>query len=145
MLGKGLQLKNYLPVSLRSVVSKVFEKVVNDKIAYHLEKCGFFSDFQYGFRSSRSFAELLTVASDKIARALIRFGATRAVTLDISRAFGRAWHAVLHHKLKSYRISCQMFGLIHDIQRRKSPHVTYKDLVSWLARNQEFNLRNYVF
>ena len=44
--------KNYHPVSLFSVVSKVFEKLVNNRIVDHLEKCGPFSDFQYGFRSS---------------------------------------------------------------------------------------------
>ena len=44
--------KNYCPVSLLSVVSKVFEKLVNNRIVDHLEKCGLFSDFQYGFRSS---------------------------------------------------------------------------------------------
>ena len=46
--------KNYRPVSLLSVVSKVFEKLVNNGIADQLEKCGLFSYFQYGFRSSRS-------------------------------------------------------------------------------------------
>ena len=40
------------PVSLFSVVSKVFEKLVSNRIVDHLEKCGLFSDFQYGFRSS---------------------------------------------------------------------------------------------
>ena len=44
--------KNYRPVSLLTVVSKVFEKLVNNKIVDHIEKCGLFSDFQYGFRSS---------------------------------------------------------------------------------------------
>ena len=34
--------KNYHPVSLLSVVSKVFEKLVNNKIADHPEKCGLF-------------------------------------------------------------------------------------------------------
>ena len=38
--------------SLLSVVSKVFEKLVNNRIVDHLEKCGLFSDFQYGFSSS---------------------------------------------------------------------------------------------
>ena len=38
--------------SLFSVVSKVFEKLVNNRIFDHLEKCGLFSDFLYGFRSS---------------------------------------------------------------------------------------------
>ena len=103
--------KNYHPVSLLSVVSKVLEKLVNNRIVDHLEKCGLFSDFQYGFRSCRSTASLLTVVSDRIARAFKRSGATRAVALDISKDFDRVWHAGLLHKLKSYGISGQIFGL----------------------------------
>ena len=34
--------KNYHPVSLLSVVSKVFEKLVNNGIVDQIEKCGFF-------------------------------------------------------------------------------------------------------
>ena len=84
---------------------------MNNRVVDHLEKCGIFSDFQYGFRTSRSTADLFTVVSDKIARAFNRFGATRAVALDISKAFDRVWHAGLLHKLKSYGISGQIFGL----------------------------------
>ena len=61
--------KNYRPVSFLSVVSKVFKKLVSNMIVDHLEKCGLFSDFEYGFRSSGSTADLLTVVSDRIARA----------------------------------------------------------------------------
>ena len=94
------------------MVSKVFEKLVNNRIVDHLEKCGFFSDFQYGFRSSRSTADLQTVVSDRIARAFNnRSGSTRAVALDISKAFDKVCHAGLLHKLKFYRISAQIFGL----------------------------------
>ena len=50
-VGERSTAKNYHPVSLLSVVSKVFEKFVNNRIVDHLEKCGLFSDFQYGFRS----------------------------------------------------------------------------------------------
>ena len=91
--------KSYRPVSLPSVVSKVFEKLVNNSTVDQLENCGLFSDFQYGFRSSRSTTDLLTVVSDRIARAFNRSGATRAVALDISKAFDRVWHAGLLHKL----------------------------------------------
>ena len=52
-VGERSTAKNYRPASLLSVVSKVFEKLVNNKIVDHLEKCGLFSDFQFGFRSSR--------------------------------------------------------------------------------------------
>ena len=50
--------------------------------------------------------------SDRIVRAFNRSGATRAVALDISRAFDRVWHAGFLYKLRSYGISGQMFGLI---------------------------------
>ena len=72
----------------------------------------FFCDFQHGFRSSQSTTDLLTVVSDRIASAFNRSGATQAVVLDISKAFNRVWHAGLLHKLKSYGISGQIFGLI---------------------------------
>ena len=55
--------------------------------------------------------DLLTVPSDKIARAFNRSGATRAVALDIFKDFSRVWHAVLYHKLKSYGRSGRVFGL----------------------------------
>ena len=51
-IGERSTAKNYLAFSLLSVVSKVFEKLVNNRIVDHLEKCGPFSNFQYGFRSS---------------------------------------------------------------------------------------------
>ena len=65
----------------------------------------FFSVFQYCFRSSRSNADLLTVVSDRIARAFNRFEATQAVALYISKAFDRVWHAGLPRKLNSYIVS----------------------------------------
>ena len=111
-VGERSTAKNYRPVSLLFVVSKVFEKLVNNRIVDHLEKCGLFSDFQCGFRFSRSTTDLLTVVSDRIVTAFNRSGATLAMTLYISKAFDRVWHAGLLHKLKSYEISGQIFGLI---------------------------------
>ena len=99
-VGKRSTTKNYRPVSLLSVVSKVFERLVNNRIVDHLEKCGLFSDFQYGFRSSLSTADLLAVVSGRVARAFNRCGATRAVARDISKTLNRVWHAGLLHKLK---------------------------------------------
>ena len=68
-VGERSTAKNYRPVSLLSAVSEVFQKLVNNRIVDHLEKYGLFPDFQYGFRSFRSTADLLIVVSDRIARA----------------------------------------------------------------------------
>ena len=44
-VGERSTAKNYQPVSLLSVVSKVIKKLMNNKIVDHLEKSGLFSDF----------------------------------------------------------------------------------------------------
>ena len=75
-VGERSTAKNYHPVSLLFMVSKVFEKHVNNSIVDHLEKCGLFSDFHYGFRSSRSTTDLVTVLSNRITRAFNRSRAT---------------------------------------------------------------------
>ena len=111
-VGEKSTAKNYCPASLLSVVSKVFEKLVNNRIVDHQGKCGLFSNFQYGFRSSRSTADLLTVVSDT--RVFYRSGATLAVALDISKALDRVWHAGLLHKIRYYGISGQIFGLVYS-------------------------------
>ena len=53
-----------------------------------------------------------SVVSGRIARAFNRSGANQAVAVDISKGFNRVWHAGLIHKLKSYGISGEVFGLI---------------------------------
>ena len=79
MLEKGLQLKTtaLLVFFLWLVKSlKNFEKLVNNRIVDHLEKCSLLSDFQYDFRSCRSTADLLTVVSDGIDRVFYKSGDT---------------------------------------------------------------------
>ena len=61
--------------------------------------CSFFTDLQHGLSSSHSTTDPLTVVSDIIARAFNRSRQDRVL------------HAVLLHKLNSYRISGQVFGL----------------------------------
>ena len=67
MMRKGVRLKT-------TALFKVFEQLVNNRLTDNLQKCVLFSDFQYGFRSSRQTADLLIVGSDKIARDFNRSG-----------------------------------------------------------------------
>ena len=105
------------------MVSKVFEKPVNNGIVDHLEKCGLFSDFQYGFRSFRSTADLLTVVSERIAKIFYRSGINWPVALDISKAFDRVWHVGILQKLKCYGVSGLMFRLISSFFSNKQLRV----------------------
>ena len=119
--------KNYSPVTLLSVVNKVFERLVNNKIVDHLEKCGLFTDFQYGFRSSRLTENLLTGVSEGIART----GATQTVAFDMTKVFNGVWHACLLHKLRSYGISGQIFGLISSFLINRRLQLIVDGKFSW--------------
>ena len=96
--------------SLLSVVSKIFEKLVINRIVDRLEKCSLFSDFQYGL--GQSTADLLTSVSDRIVRVLLSLGLLELWHLIYPRLLTGFWHACLLHKLKFYGISGQIFGLI---------------------------------
>ena len=61
--------------------------------------------------------------SDRIARAFNRSGATRAVALDICKAFNRVWHAGILHKYKCYGISGQIFGRISSFLSNRQHRV----------------------
>ena len=105
---------NYRPIGLLPIISKVFESLINRSLVNHLDSNNLFSDFQYGFRSGRSTADVLTVTSECVYHALDACGETRAIALDISKTFDKVWHAGLLHKLKSYGISGPFLEIINS-------------------------------
>ena len=88
-VGERSTAKNYFHVNLYSVVSRIFEKHVHNKIADKLKICGLFCDFKYVFRSSRLTADFLIVVCDRIARAFNRSSASRAAAINIPKAFDK--------------------------------------------------------
>jgi len=63
------------------------------------------SDIQYGFRSSRSTADVLIVISHRISEVLDSSFNGRVIALDISKAFDQVWHKGLLCELTSYGIT----------------------------------------
>ena len=80
---------------------------------------GSFSDFQYGFRSYQSIADLPKAVSDINFKVFYRYGATIAVALDISKTFGKVWHFGLLDTLQPLRFLGQVFGFISSFLRNK--------------------------
>ena len=70
-------------------------------------------DLNYGFRSSQSTADFATAVSDRIDTPFNRSRTTPVLALDFAKAFDRFFHAGLLNKVKSYRISSQIFGLFY--------------------------------
>ena len=70
------------------------------------------------------------MVTDRIARTFNRPGATRAIAIDIFKAFDRVWHAGLLHKLKSYGISGQIFALISSFLSNRRLRVVLDETFS---------------
>src|SRR6201990_752338 len=118
--GDPSQPSNYRPIYLTSVLSKVFESILNRKIWKHLNSSNLISDCQYGFRKKRSTGDLLSILSDSWSSALRHFGESFAVALDISKAFDRVWHKALISKLPSFGIYPSLCSLLSDFLSGRS-------------------------
>lgn len=92
--------ENYRPISLLSVVSKILERVVFNKIYDKLLPK--ITLLQHGFLKGRStVTQLLSVIHD-LNNNLDMSGQTDVIYLDFSKAFDSVSHKLLIHKLKSF-------------------------------------------
>ena len=111
--------KNYRPVSLLSVLSKVLETIVAARVTEHLGKHRLLCARQYGFRPGRSAADLHLLLTSEWSAALDAGKATAVVALDIEGAFDRVWHAGLLEKLRGAGVDGPLLQLFGDYLRER--------------------------
>ncbi|XP_047997328.1 uncharacterized protein LOC125234949 [Leguminivora glycinivorella] len=114
---------NYRPIAITSMLCKVMERVLNGKLLTYLETNDLLSDRQYGFRRGRSTGDLLAYVTHRCGEAIERNGEALAVSLDISKAFDRVWHASLLSKLPAYGIPADLCSWLSDFLSERSIRV----------------------
>lgn len=98
--GKPVQeVSSYRPISLLSVVGKLMERMVLNRMREHLT--GIIPKHQFGFREGHGTIEQVHRLVDIISRALENKQYCSAAFLDISQAFDKVWHKGLLYKIKS--------------------------------------------
>ena len=107
------QIENYRPISLTSNICKIFEKIVNKRLIWTLEKEHKLSPFQCGFRPSRSTINQLTYITSHIKAALNNKNHLLALFFDMNKAFDTIWKYKIISKLHSWNIKG---NLLHFIQ-----------------------------
>jgi len=112
--GKRTDPKNYRPISLLSVLGKILEAIIADKISYFLTSHQLLNNKQFGFRTNRSAADLLLQLSTTWQKSLDQGKDTFIIALDIAGAFDRVWHRGLITKLNSLGIRGHLLHLLQD-------------------------------
>lgn len=111
---------SYRGVSLLSVLSKIFERVILQRFLKHIEENHLLPDFQFGFRAGHS-------TTQQIARViqLIRSGfqqqlSTGMVLLDLSCAFDSVWHEGLIFKMYQSSFPIYLVKLMRSFLKNRT-------------------------
>ena len=91
--------RNYRPVSILPVLSKVFERIIYTLVSKHLKVHSPISPYQFGFLSGKSTTSALLALSNGILQSLDQGVEVVSVFFDLSRAFDSVPHALLLQKL----------------------------------------------
>ena len=89
-------------MSLLCVLSKVFEKVMYNRLLELLETCKILTSSQFGFRKSHSTYMALITLMDRLITSLENGEHVIGIFLDFSKAFDTVDYAIFLRKLSDY-------------------------------------------
>ena len=128
-----MMFNHYRPVSLLCTLSKVFEKIMYNRLIKFLDKFSILYEYQFGFRRKRSTHMALISLIDKLTQAIENGEYVIGVFLDFSKAFDTVDHKILLDKLYHYGVrGCAHKWFISYLTDRQQ-FVTYNGVKS---RNQ---------
>lgn len=121
-------LKSYRPISLLSVLNKVFEKLLHRALLQLLPASALL-DHQFGFRAHHSTTDQLQHVISTILGSLERKEFCDASFLDVSQAFDRVWPEGLAVKL-SRLLPQNICALLQDYLTHRTFFVVYDNHIS---------------
>ena len=102
--------KNYRPISLLPLISKVIEKVIHDQTQSFLYENNILYDYQSGFRKKYSTESCLSYLTDKISKGFDSGLYTGMILIDLQKAFDTIDHELLLEKMLFLGFSEEVIG-----------------------------------
>jgi len=93
---------SFRPISLLTILSKIFEKLIYKRIATTIDKLNIIPDHQFGFRAAHSTLEQVHRVATTVRNSLEAKKFCPAIFLDVKQAFDRVWLQGLLHKVSEY-------------------------------------------
>ena len=121
--GKRTQCSNYRPVSLTSIVCKLFESIIRDNITQFLETHSLITTHQHGFRSGHSCTTQLLELMEDFTDFYEEEIPYDCIYLDFAKAFDRVPHQRVLTKLYNLGIRGKLINWIKDFLHGREQRV----------------------
>ena len=124
------QIKNYRPISVLPVISKIFENAMHSQLMEYFTSHKLLSNQQYGFRPNRS-TELATLElMDRNINYMNENHCPVNIYLDLSKAFDSLYYDILLSKLKYYGLQWKALQLLKSYISGRCQYVQLGDVKS---------------
>ena len=118
--------KDFRPVSILPVLSKVFEKIILMQILEHIES-SVYNQTQSGFRKGHSTSTILLKLRDAIRKSMNKNEITLAVMIDYSKAFDTIDHSIMVRKLLNLGFGSSVIKVIVSYLSNRKQFVQVDD------------------
>lgn len=119
---------NYRPISIISILPKMFSKIINSKLTPLFKNI--LATQQHGFRSKKSTETNLICFKEYILNSFSKGKQTDVIYTDFEKAFDRVDHQLLIFKLSQIGIADPLLSWINSFLIQRTQYVKYKNFIS---------------
>ena len=120
----------YRPLSILSVISKIFERAATDQIVLYLETLNLLFQNQHAYRKNHSTATSLTQLSEHIHTEMEKGNLVGIASLDLSKAFDTIDHNILLRKLDDLHFNKEVMTWIKSYLTNRNQRTKFTNYIS---------------
>ena len=121
---------NYRPISLLPIFSKIFERLIYNRLIEFVDSHNILSELQFGFQKNKSTEQAVSAIVSALNTAKLNKMSSYCVFLDFAKAFDTVNHAILLGKLKHYGLQGASYSLLESYLTNRKQQVEINGTLS---------------